>query len=64
MEELETVLQGTKPRLLIEEIYSLIDDLFLLPNAAQGVIQDVYQTLMSPVNLEKEKAVSVTLSNE
>jgi hypothetical protein len=62
--ELEALRRGTNPRKLREEIYALIDQIFLLPNAAQGSNQDVYLTLFQVPETKKELAIPVTLSND
>ncbi len=62
--ELEALRSGTNPRKLREEIYALIDQIFLLPNAAQGSNQDVYLTLFQVPETKKELAIPVTLSND
>ena len=63
--ELEKLRRVTNPRQLKEEIYQLIDELFALPNATPDSIQDVYFTLMTPINLMKEEEANpVTLSND
>jgi hypothetical protein len=56
--------RSTNPRQLREEIYALLDKFFDLPNAAQGSTQDVYLTLFEQPHLEKEHAISVTISND
>lgn len=62
--ELEALRSGTNPRKLREEIYALIDQIFLLPNAAQDSNQDVYLTLFQVPETKKELAIPVTLSND
>jgi len=60
--ELESLRRRTNPRKLREDIYEFIDNIFALPNAAQGSTQDVYQTLFMPSRPKKEQASPVTLS--
>ena len=62
--ELEALRSGTNPRKLREEIYALIDQIFALPNAAQGSNQDVYLTLFQAPETKEELAIPVTLSND
>jgi len=62
--ELEALRSGTNPRKLREDIYALIDQIFKLPNAAQGSVQDVYLTLFQIPEPKKEQAIPVTLSND
>lgn len=46
-EQLEALRDQTNPRQLRREIYALMDDIFSLPGAAPGEVQDVYQTLVT-----------------
>lgn len=62
--ELEELRRCNNPLQLREEIYALIDQIFALPNAPQGANQDVYLTMFMPSHPSKEKAISVTLSND
>jgi hypothetical protein len=61
---LETLRSSTNPRKLREEIYALIDQIFALPNAAQGSTQDVYLTLFEVPITQKEQAIPVTFPND
>ena len=49
---LETLRDRTNPRTLRREIYELIDDLFSLPNAVEGVTENVHETLHYPLEPE------------
>ncbi len=63
IQELEDLRNSTNPRRLREEIYTLIDKIFALPNAEEGSTQDVYETLFQPQILGKEAASPVTIPN-
>lgn len=63
-QELEALRNNTNPRLLREEIYTLISKIFALPNAGQSSTQDVYKTLFQPHHARKEQAVPVTFPND
>ena len=55
---------ATNPRLLRQEIYALLDQLFALPCAPDGSTQDVYLTLFDPPDPRKGEDTPVTFSNE
>lgn len=63
-QELEAIRLSTNPRRLRDDIYTLIDRIFALPNAAQGSTQDVYQTMFQSHDSTKEQAYSVTFAND
>lgn len=46
-EQLEALRDQTNPRQLRQEIYDLIDYIFSLPNATDGITENVHQTLMT-----------------
>lgn len=50
-ERLMALRESINPRTLRKEIYALRDALFSLPNAAQGVTENVHQTLHYPLEL-------------
>ncbi len=64
MEQLRTLRAQVNPRQLRQEIYQLIDQIFLLPPAAPNQTEDVYQTLSTPTTTQKGEGFSVTLSFE
>ena len=47
--------QRINPRKLREEIYALRDALFSLPNAVEGVTENVHETLHYPLEPEMPK---------
>jgi len=61
---LDHLRRDTNPRKLRTEIYHLIDQLHRLPYAAEGVSEDVYQTLFLLPNTIKGESIPVTLSND
>jgi transposase InsO family protein len=60
-EQLGTLRDQTNPRHLRQEIYQLIDQIFLLPAAVPGETEDVYQTLFAPTKSQKGEDILVTL---
>ena len=50
-EELARLRDQTNPRRLREEIYGMLDQLFCMPCAAPGTVEDVMLTLMAPAAL-------------
>jgi hypothetical protein len=61
--QLEVLREQTNPRQLRRELYEMIDYIFSLPGAVPGKTEDVYQTLMMPLDLQKgEPDTPVTLS--
>lgn len=61
-EHLLTLRDQVNPRLLRQSIYDQIEHVFSLPNSAQGVAEDIYQTLAQPIYIPKGKDAWVTLS--
>jgi hypothetical protein len=61
-EQLRTLRDQTNPRQLRQEIYQLIDQIFLLPGAVPGETEDVYKTLSTPTHSQKGEGILVTLS--
>jgi len=51
-EDLLALCQSINPRSLRQEIYTLRDALFTLPNAVAGLTENVHQTLHYPLELE------------
>jgi hypothetical protein len=51
-ERLEALRACITPRKLREEIYRLLDELFALPNAVDGLTENVHETLHYPLELE------------
>jgi hypothetical protein len=47
-EKLQSLTDQTNPRRLRQNIYHLFDDLFALPGATPGIVEDVCQTLSTP----------------
>jgi len=62
--QLQTLRDATNPRLLRQQIYDLLDQLFALPLASPGSAQDVFLTLFSPPDFAKGEDIPVTFSNE
>jgi hypothetical protein len=60
-EKLQTLRDQTYPRQLCQEIYQLIDQIFLLPGAVPGETEDVYETLFAPTGSQKGEDILVTL---
>jgi len=58
---LRALYERTNPLALLDEIFDLLDQIFLLPCAAHGQIQNVYETL-NLNNPRREEGSSVTLS--
>ena len=54
-ERLRTLQTRINPRSLRQEIYALRDALFALPNALQGVTENVHHTLHYPLDLELDQ---------
>jgi hypothetical protein len=54
-ERLRTLQTSINPRSLRQEIYALRDALFALPNALQGVTENVHHTLHYPLDLELDE---------
>jgi hypothetical protein len=52
-EQFEALREQTNPRQLRQDIYTLLDQLFALPNAPDGSTQDVYLTLFNPPDFAK-----------
>lgn len=66
-ERFETLRDQTNPRQLRQHIYTLLSQLFALPNALEGSTQDVYLTLFNPPQFTKGEdspLAPVTLSND
>ena len=63
-EQLQTLRGQTNPRQLRQEIYQLIDHIFLLPGPVPGETEDVYETLFAPTESQKGEGIPVTLSFE
>ena len=63
-EQLQTLRNQTNPRQLRQEIYQLIDQIFLLPGAVPGETEDVYETLFASTESQKGEGIPVTLSFE
>jgi hypothetical protein len=59
---LQALRDQTNPRQLRREIYEVLDYLFTLPCATPGVTEDVYQTLVLPLNQPKGEDALVTFS--
>ncbi|MBU0510904.1 MAG: integrase [Chloroflexi bacterium] len=49
-EYLDALRERTNPRQLRKDIYALIDHISSLPNAIPGKTEDVYQTLLTPID--------------
>ena len=62
--QLRTLRDQVNPRQLRQEIYQLIDHIFLLPGAVPGKTEDVYKTLSTPTESQKGEGIPVTLSFE
>jgi len=62
LEKLKNLYWQINPRKLREEIYTLIDKLFALPNAKPGQTEDIHLTLNLPSTLPEEILYPVTLS--
>jgi hypothetical protein len=62
--QLHALRDQANPRQLRRDIYTLLNQLFALPNAAPDSTQDVYQTLFAPHLVMKGEARPVTLSFE
>ena len=63
-QQLRTLRDQVNPRQLRQEIYQLIDHIFLLPGAVPGETEDVYETLSAPTESQKGEGIPVTLSFE
>ena len=63
-EQLRTLRDQTNPRQLRRQIYQVIDQIFLLPDAVPGETDDVYETLFTPTESQKGEGIPVTLSFE
>ena len=63
-EQLRTLRNQTNPRQLRQEIYQLIDQIFLLPGAVPGETEDVYDTLFASTESQKGEGIPVALSFE
>ena len=63
-EQLRTLRDRVNPRRLRQEIYQLIDHIFLLPGAVPGETEDVYETLSTPATSQKGEGIPVALSFE
>jgi len=50
------------PRQLRQEIYQLIDHIFLLPGAVPGKTEGVYKTLSTPIESQEGEGIPVTFS--
>jgi hypothetical protein len=61
-EQLQTLRDQTNPRQLRQEIYQIIDQIFLLPGPVPGETEDVYNTLFVPAESQKAEDIPVTLS--
>lgn len=62
--ELEALRLRTNPRRLRQQIHAAIQALFAMPNATQGVPEDVPSTLLPIRNPRKEEGFPVTISVE
>ncbi|MFO7944298.1 MAG: hypothetical protein R6U51_08380, partial [Anaerolineales bacterium] len=51
-QQLERLRLETNPGKLREEIYSMLDQLFSLPNALPNQTENVYETLFEPLDTE------------
>ena len=60
-EHLLALRDQVNPRLLRQSIYDQIEHVFSLPNAVQGVAEDIYQTLAQPIYIPKGEDAWVTL---
>ena len=63
-QQLRTVRDQVNPRQLRQEIYQLIDQIFLLPGAVPGETEDVYETLFTPPESQEGEGIPVTLPFE
>jgi hypothetical protein len=63
-QQLQTLRDQTNPRQLRQEIYQIIDHIFLLPGPVPGETEDVYETLFAPTESHKGEGTPVTLSFE
>ena len=61
---LQTLRDSTNPRKLRHQIYTLLDQLFALPNAAPDSIQDVYLILFSPIGNPSRSSFPMGLSGD
>jgi hypothetical protein len=52
-QQLQILRDRTNPRRLRQELFDALDHIFTLPGAVPGVTEDVYQTLISHLNLTK-----------
>jgi hypothetical protein len=59
---LQSLRHQTNPRKLRQEIYTLIDYVFSLPDALPDATQDIYQTFKLPINLPRGVDAPVTFS--
>jgi IS30 family transposase len=60
-EQLRTLRDRTNPRQLRQEIYQLVDQIFLFPGAVPGGTEDVHETLFAPTEHQKGEDILVTL---
>jgi len=60
-EHLLALRDQVNPRMLRQSIYHQIEHVFSLPNAIQGVTEDIFQTLAQPIAIQKGEDATVTL---
>jgi hypothetical protein len=61
-QELRTFRDQINPRQLRREIHQLLDQIFSLPGAVPGHTENVYETLFTSTETQKEEGIPVTLS--
>ncbi len=63
-DRLQALYSQTNPLRLVGEIYKLMDQIYRLRCAAPGDVQDVHETLATPLSQRKEKGSPVTFSSD
>lgn len=61
IDQLSVLRDQVNPRTLRQVIYDQIDFIFSLPEAGPGVVEDVHETLVQPIQIPSGEGVSVTL---